>query len=146
MTDGETVYSRFASVAGRWPDRVFFNVLSETARIYGIDANAYTYGEALAQVDRLADGYARAGYGPGHRVGLLLENRPDFLWHWLALNKVGAGIVPINPDLRRAELEYLIGHSGMAAAVAVPGRAGDLTNAAPELAVVGPGGDTATRL
>ncbi len=33
--------------------------------------------------------YADAGYGPGHRVGLLLENRPAFFLHWFALNALG---------------------------------------------------------
>ncbi len=138
MTDDQTVYDRFARVAARWPGRAFFNVLPETADIYGIDAGAWTYGAALSVVDRLADAYANNGYGPGHRVGLLLENRPDFLWHWLALNRVGAGIVPINPDLRRGELTYLIEHSEMAAAIAIPGRASDLNAAEPGLKVVAP--------
>jgi hypothetical protein len=31
--------------------------------------------------------------------------------------------VPINPDKRAAELEYLMGHSEMAAALAIPARA-----------------------
>ena len=40
-----------------------------------------------------------SGYGVGHRVGLLLENRPAFFLHWLALNALGAigpekGVVP----------------------------------------------------
>ncbi|WP_210263134.1 hypothetical protein, partial [Bradyrhizobium brasilense] len=39
---------------------------------------------------------------------LLLENRPDFIVHWLALNGIGVSIVPINPAYRAAEIEYLI--------------------------------------
>ncbi len=44
----------------------------------------------------------------GQRVGLLLENRPAFFEHWFALNALGVSVVPINPDLRAGELEYLI--------------------------------------
>ena len=46
----------------------------------------------------------QAGYGHGHRVGLLLENRPAFFTHWLALNALGASVVPINAELQSAEL------------------------------------------
>jgi acyl-CoA synthetase (AMP-forming)/AMP-acid ligase II len=81
-------------------------------------------------VDRLAAGWRAGGFGPGDRVGLALMNRPDFLFHWFALNACGASVVPVNPGLRSAELEYLIGHSEMRAAVAVPARAPDLATAA----------------
>ena len=49
--------------------------------------------------------------GHGHRACLLLENRPDFIVHWLALNSIGVSIVPINPAYRAAEIEYLIAHA-----------------------------------
>ena len=48
--------------------------------------------------------FAAAGYGHGHRAGLLLENRPSFFLHWLALNALGVWVVPINGELRSAEL------------------------------------------
>jgi acyl-CoA synthetase (AMP-forming)/AMP-acid ligase II len=74
--------------------------------------------------------YARAGYGAGHRVGLLLDTRPAFFLHWFALNGLGVSVVPINADLRAAELEYLVGHSEIALAVALTHRHVDLSVAA----------------
>jgi acyl-CoA synthetase (AMP-forming)/AMP-acid ligase II len=74
--------------------------------------------------------YAQAGYGHGHRVGLLLENRPAFFLHWFALNALGVSVVPINADLRAAELEYLVAHSEIVLAVALPARHADLLAAA----------------
>jgi acyl-CoA synthetase (AMP-forming)/AMP-acid ligase II len=56
----------------------------------------------------------------------MLENRPAFFFHWLALNALGASVVPINPEWRSAELEYLVGHSGMAVAVVPAERVEDL--------------------
>ena len=32
----------------------------------------------------------------GHRVGLMLENRPAAFLHWFALNALGASVVPLN--------------------------------------------------
>ena len=126
----ETVYRRLAETAQRRGNAPFLNVLPETAEVYGIEAGAISYATTLAEADRLAKGYGAAGFGPGHRVGLLLMNRPDFLFHWFALNAVGASIVPINPDLRSAEQEYMIGHSEMALIVAVPERIDELARAA----------------
>ena len=124
-----TVFARFEAMANRFPGRPFQVVLPETATAYGIAAEEITYGDMLARVRSRRDAYRRAGYGPGHRVGLLLRNRPDFLIHWFALNGLGASIVPINPDLRAAELEYLIGHSGMVLAVSLEERIGELERA-----------------
>ena len=93
-------------------------------------------------IETLRAAYARAGCGHGHRAGLLLENRPAFFLHWFALNALGVSVVPINPDLRAAELEYLTGHSEIALAVALPGRHAELLAAAAragrELRVMGP--------
>jgi len=77
--------------------------------------------------------YAAAGYAHGHRVGLLLENRPAFLLHWFALNALGVSVVPIHADLRAAELRYLIEHSEVVLAVTLPGHAAALAAAAAEV-------------
>ncbi len=69
----------------------------------------------------LRERYAAAGYGHGHRAGLLLENRPDFFLHWFALNALGVGVVPINNDMRAAELRYLLEHSELCLAISLPG-------------------------
>ncbi len=125
-----TVHQAFQASARRWPGQPFLCVLPETAAIYGIDAGELRYEQAAQAVDTLRAAYARAGYGHGHRAGLLLENRPAFFLHWFALNALGVSVVPINPDLRAAELEYLAGHSEIALAVALPGRHADLLAAA----------------
>ena len=130
VTEDATVFGRFQRTAVRFPERPFLAVLPETARVYGIASGAISYREASNRVGKLADAYREAGYGGGHRVGLLLQNRPDFVFHWFALNALGASVVPINPDLRAAELEYLIAHSEMRLAVAISERVGNLREAA----------------
>ena len=69
------------------------------------------YGQLARQIRALRDRYLESGFGHGHRACLLLENRPDFIVHWLALNSIGVSIVPINPAYRAAEIEYLISHA-----------------------------------
>lgn len=125
-----TVYDAFRDTAARRGGHPFLCTLPETAGIYGIEAGELRYADALAAMNELRAAYAAAGYGHGHRVGLLLENRPAFFLHWFALNALGASVVPINADLRAAELEYLVGHSEIALAVALPSRHDSLREAA----------------
>jgi acyl-CoA synthetase (AMP-forming)/AMP-acid ligase II len=124
-----SVHQAFEASVARWAGNPFLGVLEETAAAYGIAAGEISYGAAKARVDALIAAYRAAGWGAGHRVGLLLENRPDYVMHFLAINAVGASIVPINPDLRSEELRYMIGHSEMAMAVAIPARQGPLREA-----------------
>jgi acyl-CoA synthetase (AMP-forming)/AMP-acid ligase II len=126
----DTVFAAFHAASARHAQRPFISVLRETARAYDIAAGELSYAHVQATVERLADAYRQAGYGHGHRVGILLENRPDFFLHWFALNALGVSVVPINPELRAAELEYLIDHSEIVAVLAISARHGDLTAAA----------------
>src|SRR3954471_3721272 len=103
-----TVFDAFARAAARHGDKPFLAVLPETAQAYGIAAGEISYGEALARISALREAYRTKGYGAGHRVGILIENRPGFFLHWFALNALGVSPVPVNPDMRAAELEYLI--------------------------------------
>ena len=125
-----TVAQAFEASAVRWPAHPFLGVLPETAAVYGVPAGDIAYGELQARVAALRRAYAAAGYGHGHRVGLLLDNRPAFFLHWLALNGLGVSVVPINAELRLAELEYLVGHSEIVLAVALAPRHADLRAAA----------------
>jgi acyl-CoA synthetase (AMP-forming)/AMP-acid ligase II len=125
-----TVFDTFAEVARRQPQADFLHTEAHTAQAYGIEPGSLTYGSALARIEALRDCYAKAGYGLGHRAGLLLENRPDFFLHWFALNALGVSVVPINADLRSAELSYLVEHSEMCLAVCLPERVADLQAAA----------------
>jgi acyl-CoA synthetase (AMP-forming)/AMP-acid ligase II len=125
-----TVHDAFSASARRTPEAEFLFTESVTADAYGIEPGALAWGKAAAEVERLRLAYAEAGYGHGHRVGLLLENRPAFLFHWFALNALGVSVVPINAEMRSAELSYLIGHSEIGLAVTLPHRAADLRAAA----------------
>jgi acyl-CoA synthetase (AMP-forming)/AMP-acid ligase II len=128
--DSTTVYEAFSHTAARSPRAPFLFVDSVTAAAYGITPGSVSYGEAAERVAALRDGYEAAGYGVGHRVGLMLANRPAFLYHWFALNALGVSVVPISTEMRMAEWTYLIGHSGLCLAVCLPERAADLRAAA----------------
>lgn len=130
LLTNETVFTRFREAALRRGDGAFLNVLAETAAVYGLTAGDISYRAMLERVERRRSKLAERGYGEGHRVGLLLQNRPVFLEIWFALNGLGASVVPINPDLRLSELEYIVGHSEMNAAFVLEERREELQMAA----------------
>jgi acyl-CoA synthetase (AMP-forming)/AMP-acid ligase II len=104
-----TVFSAFERTARAHGAKPFLHALPE-----GIE---YGYAEALKNVVQISERYRAAGYGPGHRVALRLPNCPEFLLHFLALNSIGAAVVPVNPDYRAAELDYVLSHSEAAALI-----------------------------
>ena len=130
MIEGATVFEAFEATASRYPERSMLCMTPSTASAYRIEAGEISYGAAAGRVAELADSYHAAGYGAGMRIGLLMENRPEFFLHFLAINSLGASALPINPDLRAAELEYLIGHAEPALLVALPDRRKMLADAA----------------
>ncbi len=139
----DTLQAAFRASVARAPSNDVLDVLPETAAIYGIPAGSWSYARMAAEVDRLITAYRKAGFGHGHRVGLLLLNRPEFLCHFLALNALGVSAVPINAEFRSAELEYLIGHSEIALAVTLPSHREALTEAAARLNITLPLADPA---
>jgi acyl-CoA synthetase (AMP-forming)/AMP-acid ligase II len=132
------VFDVFASAVKKWPNRPLLNVLPETAEIYKIPTGEVSYAVVANRVSELMTAYGEAGYGAGHRILLLLENRPAFFLHWLALNGLGCSVVPVNPDLRATELAYLVSHSAPSGAVCIASRAKGLLKIAPTLPVFRP--------
>ena len=54
------------------------------------EGRSITYGEANAAVNRYAHVYKQLGLRAGDAVALVMDNRPEFLWHFLAAGKLGA--------------------------------------------------------
>jgi len=127
-----TVFDAFMETAGAAPDNVFLCAPPAAGRAWHPDGVEFTYRATKEAVLALTERYAAAGYGHGHRVALLLENRPEFFFHYLALNALGGGIVPVNPDYRHDELLYQMEHSGADLAVVTERRAGDVEAVARE--------------
>jgi acyl-CoA synthetase (AMP-forming)/AMP-acid ligase II len=107
----------FRRTVDRYPDNGFIAVPSSEGRGYHEAGLELTYGAASRAVDALVARYGEAGYGPGHRVALALDNRPEHILHRLALNTLGISCVPINPDYRPGEIAYLLDHSDAALVV-----------------------------
>jgi len=130
----DTPFDAFMHTAAAAPDHAFLCAPPAAGRAYHPDGIELTYAQVRAEVLRFRAAYAAAGYGHGHRVALLLENRPEMFIHYLALNALGCGIVPVNPDYRHDEVAYQMDHSEADLAVAVSERTAALEAVARERA------------
>ena len=130
----KTVFDAFMATAAAAPDHAFLCAPPAPGRAYHPEGIELTYAQVREEVVRLREAYAASGYGHGHRVALLLENRPEMFFHYLALNALGSGIVPVNPDYRHDEVAYQMDHSEVDLAVSVPERVAALEAVARERA------------
>jgi long-chain acyl-CoA synthetase len=74
-----------------------------------------TFADLDAASDALAVGLAEAGFAPGDRMGLYVQNDPAFVIGLLGAWKAGGAAVAINPMNKARELTYLLTDSGATA-------------------------------
>ena len=108
------------------------------------DRTAIRYFDAeitWAEVDRLSSalavGLADLGVRPGDRVGVYLQNVPQFVIAMVAAWKAGAVMVSVNPMYKAREVKEILDDSGATALVALESLYGDVA--------AGVVGDTAVR-
>jgi acyl-CoA synthetase (AMP-forming)/AMP-acid ligase II len=93
-----------------------------------------TYGEALAEANRVAHAFARAGLAIGERVALLGKNSIDYAIAYFGASKAGVVLVPLNYRLAPAEWAFIVDDAQARMLLAAPeyvevaeGIRGDLT-------------------
>jgi long-chain acyl-CoA synthetase len=74
----------------------------------------------LHRVDRRAQELHAMGIGPGAWVGLMLGNVPDFVILTLALSKIEAVVVPLDPTMGNRELEMVLEAAPLRALITRP--------------------------
>jgi acyl-CoA synthetase (AMP-forming)/AMP-acid ligase II len=132
----DSVSAIFDRTAATFAEREFLHVPHAACRDYAAAAVTVGYADARRRVAALASRFHAAGYGPGHRVGIALDNRPDFFLYFLALNALGISAVPLNAAMSVAELSFVLAHSDVALAVTHHGHAANIRAAlAPSVAL-----------
>lgn len=71
----------------------------------------YNYSLLLWEVNRVAKGMIKMGIGKGDRVILWAPNIPEWIITQMALAKIGAILVPVDPGAGREDFHYILGQS-----------------------------------
>ncbi len=129
MNDDGTLYDTFLSTSARWGEQAAYAVPPMAGRPYHPDGKQYSWREVAAGVAAMRTRYQAAGYGMGHRVAILFHQRPEFFFHYYALNALGCSVVPINPDYRVEEIAHLLNHSEACLVLAIDTRLADMREA-----------------
>ena len=130
-SSSQSISTVFEIAANGGPNRDFLHVPADACRAYADGPLTWSFGEARARIDVLASRFQAAGYEPGHRVALALDNRPDFFLYFLALAKAGVSVLPLNASMSVRELTYIMGHGDVALAVTHQGHAAHVRAALP---------------
>jgi fatty-acyl-CoA synthase len=94
-----------------------------------------TWSDYDEQIDRWAHALRAVGVERGDRVGLYMHNRPEFLYVFFAVARLGAIVVPVNHFLSAREVTYTLEHAGASVVVTDGEFAAVVDEVAPHLAV-----------
>ena len=106
-----TIWRAFLDSADRHGERPFLRAPAGSTAAYADGAIEYSYAGARAAATRLAAGYRNAGIAAGERVAIAFDSRLDVYLHLLALNALGASVVPLNLGGTDDEVRYVVEHS-----------------------------------
>src|SRR4051812_13793107 len=96
------VAALLANTARSFPDRV--------AWIW--DGRTRTYGESDRRADALARALTGRGIGPGDRVAILMDNRPEIVETMFGCWKAGLAVAPLNARFTASEIVFHVEDAG----------------------------------
>ena len=104
-----------------------------------------TYAEIARRARAMAAGLDRLGVAPGERVAMVSHNSARLLTAFFGVSGWGRILVPVNFRLARAEVEYIVEHSGASVVLVDPELEGTLAGlTAKHRFTIGSDGDAAT--
>ncbi|BCJ86337.1 acyl-CoA synthetase [Effusibacillus dendaii] len=85
------------------------------------EAQSVTYRELISLANRIGNGLRSLGVQQGDKVIVLVPRGIDAYGIYLALNKIGAVIIPCSEMLRGKDIEYRANHAGVKAVISFSG-------------------------
>ncbi|TDQ06442.1 AMP-dependent synthetase/ligase [Pedobacter metabolipauper] len=79
------------------------------------DWEEISFGETLEHADAVSAFFLNRGIVKGDRMGLMIENSPEYVYYDQGIQQIGAINVSIYPTLSEHEVEYIINDSGIRA-------------------------------
>ncbi len=97
-----------------YPHNNFYEMLSSSEKEHGsrpvifIDEKKITYSEFKKDVDKFASYLQHNGIKRGDKIALILPNCDEFVTAIFSATAIGAVVVPLNPQLKAREYEYIL--------------------------------------
>jgi long-chain acyl-CoA synthetase len=96
------VLTKIQESAAKYPDKIAIRFKD------GDQYRTFTYRELVSNVASVARALAQLGIAKGDRVALLSENRPEWVFSYLAVTSLGSVIVPLDAQLTDKEVAVLL--------------------------------------
>ena len=109
----QNLYLAFKRSAETYAERI-------ALKAEGGRGRCYTYAEVDREVRCLAAGLCDKKYTEISEIGLLSENRPEWVISYLAILAAGKTILPIDANLKVNEIDYIIDHSNLGLVLTSP--------------------------
>lgn len=107
---GGTLATLLASRAAVAPDR----------ECLVFEDRVITYAQLQQRAERAAAWFVARGLRTGDRFGVMSTNHPSTVVTLLALARIGAVMVPVNPDYKANEAGYVFGHAQVSGVLCSP--------------------------
>ncbi len=96
------VLNKIQEAANRYPDHIAIQMKK------GDQYQRYAYRDLLKSVASVVKALSALGIAKGDRIGLLSENRPEWIIAYLSVVSLGAVIVPLDAQLTEKEVALLV--------------------------------------
>ena len=83
------------------------------------EGKRWSFIDLETEIDAVARGFIALGIQPGDHVALWMPNRPEWIFAFFALSKIGAVTIPVNTRFRSVDLEYVARQSDTSITVAL---------------------------
>lgn len=118
----ELTFTRFDRMCEKYPDRTAILFLG----------TRFSYAGLKELSERFAGGLAGVGVRKGDRVMLYISNCVQWVIAFLAIQKLGAVLVPVSPIYTSFEIEYMINDSGAETVICLDTNFGYVKNVFPK--------------
>ncbi len=105
-----------ARSANRYPDRLAVRIKDARTKKY----REYTYSEMLSAIKKIGNFLKSQGIKKGDIVGIIGENRPEWIISYFAVLWIGGVVVPLDLRAKEAEIRHILQHSEAKAVIASP--------------------------
>src|SRR5688500_3668595 len=101
------IFDRIEEWSRRFPERFAFTIDHQDK------VEEYRFAEVLQYADSVAAVLQKNGIKPGDRVGILMENIPQWVFVLLGAMRAGAITVPLATTLPESSLHLVAEHAGV---------------------------------